>query len=90
MLGDTSAPAPAEYAALWARDAERFNATFGAALTPNGHYLATSALRYALESNSLGSTLTPRPYLAIVAEPICAALSTSCMNSSAAERVSWS
>lgn len=35
VLGDTPAPAPAEYPELWARSAERFNTLFGGAL--NAH-----------------------------------------------------
>ena len=57
MLGD--APAPADYAALWARDAERFNTLLGAALNSHRASLGLSPV-----SDVRSYILTDRPWLA--------------------------
>lgn len=59
MLGDQPAPSPVDYAALWARDAERFNASFGAALNSHRASLGLSPV-----SDVRRSILTDRPWLA--------------------------
>jgi vancomycin aglycone glucosyltransferase len=59
MLGDTPAPAPADYAELWARDAERFNTMFGAALNSHRATLGLSPV-----SDVRRYIFTDRPWLA--------------------------
>lgn len=59
MPGDTTAPAPADYAELWARDAERFNALFGAALNSHRASLGLSPVR-----DVRSYIFTDRPWLA--------------------------
>src|SRR4051812_6845906 len=59
MLGDTAAPAPDKYAALWAADAERFNATFGAPLNSHRAALGLSSI-----SDVRNHIFTDRPWLA--------------------------
>jgi vancomycin aglycone glucosyltransferase len=55
----TPAPAPADYAELWARDAERFNTTFGAALSSHRASLGLSPV-----SDVRRYIFTDRPWLA--------------------------
>ena len=57
--GDKPAPAPAEYAELWARDAERFNALFGPAL--NAH---RASIGLAPVQDVRSHIFTARPWLA--------------------------
>jgi vancomycin aglycone glucosyltransferase len=64
MLGDAPAPTPADYAALWARDAERFN-MFGPALNAHRASLGLSPV-----SDVRGHIFTDRPWLA--ADPVLA------------------
>jgi vancomycin aglycone glucosyltransferase len=59
MLGDVPSPAPAEYAELWARDGERFNTLFGAALNSHRASLGLSPV-----SDVRSYILTNRPWLA--------------------------
>ncbi|HTG33735.1 MAG TPA: glycosyltransferase [Thermoanaerobaculia bacterium] len=59
MLGDTPAPATADNRELWARDAERVNDTFGAAL--NAH---RASIGLAPVSDVRGHIFTGRPWLA--------------------------
>jgi vancomycin aglycone glucosyltransferase len=57
--GQTAAPASASNAELWARDAERFNATFGEALNSRRASLGLAAI-----ANVRGYMFTDRPWLA--------------------------
>jgi vancomycin aglycone glucosyltransferase len=59
MLGDALAPAPANYAELWARDGERFNAIFGAALNSHRASRGLSPV-----SDVRSHIFTNRPWLA--------------------------
>jgi vancomycin aglycone glucosyltransferase len=59
MLGDAPAPAPADYAGLWARDAERVNTLFGAALNSHRASLGLSPV-----SDVRSYIFTNRPWLA--------------------------
>ena len=59
LRGDTPTPAPTDYPELWARDAERFNATFGVALNS---YRASLGL--APVSDVRSHIFTDRPWLA--------------------------
>jgi len=65
MLGDTPAPATANYRQLWAQDAQRWNDTWAPLL--NQH---RAKLGLALVRDVLGHILTGRPWLA--ADPILA------------------
>jgi vancomycin aglycone glucosyltransferase len=58
-LGDTPAAAPDDYAALWARDADRFNGLFGPSL--NAH---RASLGLAPVDDVRGHVFTDRPWLA--------------------------
>ena len=59
IQGDTPTAAPADYPELWARNAERFNSSFGAAL--NTH---RASLGLAPVSDVGGHIFTERPWLA--------------------------
>jgi vancomycin aglycone glucosyltransferase len=59
LRGDTPTPAPADYPELWARDAERFNATFGIAL--NSYRASLDLTRV---SDVRSHIFTDRPWLA--------------------------
>jgi vancomycin aglycone glucosyltransferase len=59
MLGGVPVPGPSDYAALWARDAERFNAMFGEALNSR-----RSALGLAPVDDVRSHIFTDRPWLA--------------------------
>jgi vancomycin aglycone glucosyltransferase len=59
MLGDAPAPAPADYAGLWARDAERFDTSFGALLNSHRASLGLSPVR-----GVRSHIFTDRPWLA--------------------------
>jgi len=59
ILGDTPSPAPADYEALWARDAERLSATFGPALNAHRASLGMSPV-----GNVRRYVFTERPWLA--------------------------
>jgi len=59
VRGDVPAADPAAYAGLWARDAERFNATFGAALNVHRASLGLPSVE-----DVRGHVLTDRPWLA--------------------------
>jgi vancomycin aglycone glucosyltransferase len=65
MLGETPAPATADNRELWARDAERVNGTFGAAL--NTH---RASIGLAPVGDVRGHIFTGRPWLA--ADPVLA------------------
>ena len=65
MLGDTPAPATADYRELWAQDARRWNDMWGSLL--NSH---RASLGLAPVSDVLSHILTDRPWLA--ADPILA------------------
>ncbi len=58
-LGDSPAAAPSDYAGLWARDAERFNTSFGAALNSHRASRGLSPVR-----DVRSYILTDRPWLA--------------------------
>jgi vancomycin aglycone glucosyltransferase len=58
-LGDAPAPPPEDYAALWARDTDRFNGLFGASL--NAH---RASLGLAPVDDVRGHVFTDRPWLA--------------------------
>src|SRR5262249_35011110 len=57
--GDTPASGPAEYGQLWARDAERFNDTFGPALNAHRASLGLPPI-----DDVRGHVFTGRPWLA--------------------------
>jgi vancomycin aglycone glucosyltransferase len=59
MLGDTPTPAPVDYATLWARDAERFDALFGPVLNARRASLGLPPVR-----DVRGYVFTRRPWLA--------------------------
>jgi vancomycin aglycone glucosyltransferase len=59
LRGDTPTPAPTDYPELWARDAERFNATFGVALNSS-----RASLGLAPVSDVRSHIFTDRPWLA--------------------------
>jgi vancomycin aglycone glucosyltransferase len=59
LLGDPPVSSPADYAAAWARDAERFNASFGGALNAHRASLGMSPV-----SDVRSHVLTDRPWLA--------------------------
>ena len=59
LRGDTPTPAPTHYPELWARDAERFNATFGVALNSS-----RASLGLAPVSDVRSHIFTDRPWLA--------------------------
>jgi vancomycin aglycone glucosyltransferase len=59
LRGDTPTPAPTDYPEFWARDAERFNATFGVALNSS-----RASLGLAPVSDVRSHIFTDRPWLA--------------------------
>lgn len=59
LRGDTPTSAPADYPALWARDAERFNALFGGLLNSNRASLGLAPI-----DDVRGHIFTDRPWLA--------------------------
>lgn len=65
LKGNAAAPEPADYAGLWARNAESFDTLFGATLNSHRAALGLSAV-----SDVRGHVLTDRPWLA--ADPILA------------------
>jgi vancomycin aglycone glucosyltransferase len=58
-LGDKPAPAPSEYAELWAKDTERFNTLFGSALNAHREKLGMSPI-----SDVRSHIFTKKPWLA--------------------------
>ena len=59
MLGDTPAPQPRDYAALWTRDAERYSALFGGALNSHRESLGLPPV-----GDVRSHVFTDRPWLA--------------------------
>jgi vancomycin aglycone glucosyltransferase len=81
-LGDTPAAGPQDYPALWARDAERFSATFGPALNARRTALGLSAV-----ADLRSHIFTARPWLA--ADPTLAPWPGSAADASVLQTGAW-